>query len=269
MFVYENCFWKSSLLELAGVAHAFSTRLGGVSTLPHTKSMNVGFERGDDDGTVKRNIALLCEAAGMESDGVVCSPQHHTTIVRYVTEENAGEGITRENLSFSDGFVTDREGVCLLVRTADCVPILLAGAKSDGAALVGAAHAGWKGTVGGIAENLVAEALRLGAVKESVRAAIGPCIGKCHFEVKDDFIEAVTAARGEDFAKRHIEKRDGSYFADLVSMNTQILAESGIPEEHIDICGKCTVCDPALYHSHRATKGVRGTMGSVIGIKTF
>jgi len=267
MFYYDAPVWRSTLLEQDGVGHAFSTRLGGVSTLSHTSSMNVGFGRGDTDDTVRKNIEILCGCAGVSYSGVVGSAQYHATHVRYVTEENAMEGISRDNPAPSDAFVTDRAGVSLIVRTADCTPILLAGEKNDLSPVVGAAHAGWKGTVGLIAANLVTAAAKLGAKKKTLRAAIGPCIGKCHFEVKEDFIEAVKSERGGEFAERHIERRDGRYFADMVSMNVEILMGAGLARENIDVCGACTMCDPATYHSHRATGGVRGTMGSVIGIK--
>ncbi len=266
MFYFKDPVWKSTLLGSERIGHAFSTRLGGVSTLPHTSSMNVGFGRGDDDGTVRKNIEILCGLAGLPYGGLVGSAQYHTNFVRYVTEENAGEGIVKDNPSPSDAFVTDRARVCFIVRTADCVPILLAGEKEDSSPVAGAAHAGWKGTVDLIGANLVKEARALGALPETLRAAIGPCIGKCHFEVREDFLESVRSVRGDAFARRHISLRDGRMFADLVSMNTEILEDAGIPRERIDVCGACTVCDVSTYHSHRATGGLRGTMGSVIGI---
>ena len=211
-------------------------------------------------------MEILCSLAGVPYDGLVGSAQYHTAKVRCVTEENAGEGITRDNPSPSDAFVTDRPGVSMIVRTADCVPILLAGVKDDGSPVAGAAHAGWKGTVSLIAGNLIDSALSLGAKRESLKIAIGPCIGKCHFEVKEDFMEAVAAERGREFAERHIEKRGDSYFADLVSMNREIVLSYGVTEKNLDVAGICTACDPETYHSHRATGGVRGTMGNVIGI---
>ena len=266
MFYFDNTVWESTLLGRPGVGHAFSTRRGGVSVLPHTSSMNVGFGRGDDDEVVRANMRLLCGAAGISYEGLVGSAQYHTTVVRRVTERNAGEGITKDNPSPSDAFVTDAPGVSLIVRTADCVPILLLGEKEDMSPVVGAAHAGWRGTVGLIAKNLISEALSLGALPSSIRIAVGPCIGRCHFEVKDDFSEAVAAERGSDFARRHIVTRGDSRFADLVSMNREIILESGVREENLDVSGACTVCDPALYHSHRATRGVRWTLGNVIGI---
>ena len=267
MCYFENNVWKSSLLERDGIGHAFSTRLGGESVLPHTASMNVGFGRGDGDGLVRRNIEILCGAAGVEYATLIGSPQYHTSHVRYVTEEMCGEGITKDNPAPSDAYVTDRRGVSFIIRTADCVPILLCGRKRDGAPVAGAAHAGWKGTVALIAKNLADSALSLGAERDSLCAAIGPCIKKCCFEVKEDFIEAVTKERGAGFAFRHIAKREGGYFADLVSMNVEILLSAGVAAEATDVCPSCTACEPDTYHSHRATRGLRGTMGSVIGIK--
>ena len=129
MFHFDGSFWRSDILTAKDVGHAFSTRLGGVSSLPHTASMNVGFGRGDSDDTVRENIRILCGAADISYAGLVGSAQFHTTKIRYVTEENAGEGINADNPSPSDGFVTDRPGVSVIVRTADCTPILLVGRK--------------------------------------------------------------------------------------------------------------------------------------------
>ena len=142
MFYREGIIYKSDLLNVRGAGHAFSTRDGGVSALPHTSSMNTAFGKGDDDDTVRENIKILCETAGISYTGIVGSAQHHTTFVRCVTEENSGEGIYKDNPSTSDGFATDRPGVSLIVRTADCAPILAAGQKVDGSPVVGAAHAG-------------------------------------------------------------------------------------------------------------------------------
>lgn len=267
MFYYDSGVWRSDALSSSRVGHAFSTRLGGVSALPHTASMNVGFGRGDGDDVVRRNMEILCLAAGLDFKGLIGSPQHHTALVRYVTEDDRGEGITKDNLSPSDGFVTDRPGVSVIVRTADCTPILITGEKPDGSPVVGAAHAGWRGTVNLIAANLVEAVLSLGVLRETLAAAIGPCIGPCHFEVKDDFIGEVASLRGEDFVRRHTARRDGIIFADTRSMNVEILEESGVSRGRIDVSAECTACRPDLYHSHRMTGGVRGTMGNVIGIK--
>lgn len=267
MFYLENKIWKSTFLDDARIGHGFSTREGGVSTLSHTRTMNLSFMLGDSDDTVRANMRLFCMYAGVSYEGLVGSPQFHSSTVRYVNMSNAHEGIDRENISSSDGFVTDVKGVSLIVRMADCTPVLFSGEKADGSPVVAAVHAGWRGTVSGIGANAVSEMEALGAVPESIKAAIGQCIHSCHFEVKEDFRKSVSEIRGKEFAARHIkEAEDGRMFADMVSMNVEILIEAGVLRENIDVSPCCTVCDPKAFHSHRATGGKRGTMGAVIGI---
>lgn len=261
MFTYKKGIWQSDILNIGGVAHGFSTRLGGKSVLSHTASMNTGFFRGDDDELVNENIQILCRLAGT-SGNVVCTPQIHSDIVRYVTEENIGEGSVRDVPFACDGFVTDRPNASLLVRVADCTPILMCGKKADGSPVIAAVHAGWKGTVADISIRAIEKMRELGA--EEIRAAIGACIHSCCFQVGEDFIEAVKSAKGADFANSHVESRDGSYYADLPAMNEHILRSAGV--DKIDVIGECTRCKPYLYHSHRAMAGKRGTMGAVIGI---
>ncbi len=263
MFTYKKGIWQSDILNVKGVSHGFSTRLGGKSVLSHTASMNTGFFRGDDDELVNENIRILCRLSGT-SENVVCTPQIHSDTVRYVTEENIGEGSVRDVPFACDGFVTDRPDVSLLVRVADCTPILMCGKKTDGAPVIAAIHAGWKGTVADIGVRALEKMKELGA--DGIRAAVGACIHRCCFEVGEDFIEAVKAAKGADFAYRHIEKRGTSYYADLPSMNEEILHSTGI--DKTDIINECTRCKPYLYHSHRATGENRGTMGAVISIKS-
>lgn len=105
MFYYNTYTWKSNVLDVPGTAHGFSTREGGVSTLPHTASMNTGFHRGDAEETVIENIRLFCVHAGLPTD-VVCTPQIHSDRIRYVTRENIGEGTLREVPYPCDGSLT-------------------------------------------------------------------------------------------------------------------------------------------------------------------
>ncbi len=258
MFTYKKGIWQSDALNIPRVSHGFSTRLGGISHPEHLKSMNTGYYRGEDDRVVTENIRILCGLAGCP-EGVVCTPQIHSDIVRYVTEENIGEGSVREVPYECDGFVCDKAGVTLLIRVADCVPILLAGKKADGSPVVGAVHAGWRGTVAGIGAVAIKMMGELGA--KDICCAVGASIHSCCYKVGEDFVSAVEAARGGDFAKRHIK----NMHADLQGMNLEILLGAGA--KAVDIINECTNCKPYLYHSHRATGGVRGTMGAVIGIK--
>ena len=262
MFKYNYPVWQSDVLSIGGVGHAFSTREGGVSKISHLASMNTGFLRGDDDETVRENIRLLCTYAGI-SENVIGTPQIHSADIRTVTKENCGEGITRDVPYPCDGFVTDCAGVSLIVRVADCAPVLLAGIRADGSPVVGAVHAGWRGAAAGIAPKAAKMLFDMGA--ERVVAAIGPSIKPCCYQVGEDLFESVAALQGKDFAARHVKEREGSLYADIAGISRELLLDAGV--ETVDVLGECTACHPDLYHSHRVTKGVRGTMGAVIGIK--
>lgn len=261
MFHYGRNIWISDTLSPGGVRHGFSTREGGVSTLSHTASMNVAFLRGDSDETVRENIRLLCGYAGV-SENVVCTPQIHSTEVRVVSPENGGEGITRDVPYPCDGFVTDKAGITLLVRVADCIPILLCAKAADGRRVIGAVHAGWRGAAGGIAAVCVQKMKALGA--GDIYAAIGAGIHSCCYRVGEDMRDEVRRLCGEEVTARCITERDGALYADIVGINEEYLRGAGV--RHIDVCPECTACNPRLYHSHRATGGLRGTMGAVIGI---
>lgn len=261
MFTYQNCIWQSSVLKNTHVRHGFSTRLGGISTKAHLASMNTGFYRGDSDDTVRENIRILCTLAGAPTD-VVGAPQKHSVTVRRVTRENAGEGITKEAPFPCDGFFTTESGITLIVRVADCAPVLMYGELGGGKVAVAAVHAGWRGAAAGIA-GVAAEKLKaVGAM--NIKAAIGPCIHPCCYAVGEDMKEEVAKLRGADFADRYVSERAGQLYADIAGMNREILLSSGV--EETDVCPECTACKPYLYHSHRATGGVRGTMAAVIGI---
>ncbi len=261
MFVNDYPVWRSTLLYGEGVGHAFSTRMGGVSREAHTRTMNTGFFRGDSDETVLENIRLLCTYAWL-SDNVVGTPQIHSADIRVVTPENVGEGITRDVPYPCDGFVTEHKNVTLIVRVADCAPILLKGTREDGSHVVGAVHAGWRGAAAGIAPKCAKMLFDMGA--KTVVAAIGPSIGACCYQVGEDMRDSVAALQGREFADRHVFFRDGQLYADVAGISEELMLEAGVSQ--IDVLKECTNCKPWLYHSHRATGGVRGTMAAVIGI---
>lgn len=254
--IYQPAGYFTS--PLLTVPHGFSTRMGGVSTLEHLASMNFTTSTGDSEDNVAKNYEIFLSSLGLEPESRVSASQIHSTRIRYVTEADRGR-----IFDDCDGFVTDRVGVTLIAKTADCVPILMADAK---AGVVGAVHAGWRGTVGGIAQNCVREMIMLGATLGNIRIAIGACIHDCCFEVKSDFIEAVTTLRGEEFAQTHIYRREGRFYADLVRMNRTLLLDAGIADESIDRSPDCTCCHPDLYHSHRHTHGRRGAMAAAIAL---
>lgn len=258
-------FFTSDMLESR---HAFSTRHGGVSALPHTASMNLAFGRGDGEDTVRENLGIFCRAVGVDPHTVVSVPQIHSARVYEIDKTHAGEGYFSPASFDGDGYVTACRGVTPGVKSADCVPILLEARARGQVVAVGAVHAGWRGSVAGIA-GVCARRLTEVALRETaeapvdVYAAIGPCIGACCYEVGADCLAHVADALG-DGGEACVQRRDGRTYLDLVELNRRMLVRAGVCLNRIDVAGLCTCCQSDLFYSHRATGGKRGTMLALI-----
>lgn len=257
-------YYKSDSIA---VPHGFSTRYGGVSTPPHLASMNLGMNLGDDPESVRENYRRICGAIGAPQSGIVYTKQIHSAIVEYVTE---GE---RQKTLECDGLVTDRAGVTLSVRTADCVPILfwapLDFADSGEPApvgVIGACHAGWRGTAARIQQNTLGRMAALGADMSRVRCAVGAAINFCCYEVGEDFRDAVCEMLGEAMTSQFVRMHNGSLHADLIGMNCRLLLECGVRPENIAVSQSCTCCSPDRFFSHRASHGKRGVMAALISL---
>ena len=246
--------------------HAFSTRIGGVSDLEHTRGLNLAFGRGDDEDTVYKNLEIFAKAIGFDDKKVISVPQIHSNIVKNVTYDDAGTGYYTEHKFSCDAYVTKERNLPLGVKTADCVPILLeARDENDEVIAVSAVHAGWRGTADRIAENAILELYSLGAKVENIYVAIGPCIDECCYEVGCDFVIQIEEKLGKNYSDKFITKKEnGSLYANLKGMNLDIIMSSGVPFENIDIAKQCTCCDDKLFYSHRRQKGIRGAHLNVI-----
>lgn len=271
MFYKDGILYRSDNLAHGGVVHGFSTREGGVSTLPHLASLNLTDGLGDSEENVKKNTDIFAKAitgGRLGGECTVRTNQIHSAKVRVVDRLCAGEGYSCAMGEDGDGFVTDSPGVMPIIRVADCVPVLLLGEKADVSPVIGAVHAGWRGTVCGIVGEAVRKMVSLGCVRESIRIAIGTHIKPCCYEVDDPFYEAVAAQQSADFAARHIRpsEKAGKHQADLAGMNIEILAGEGVKRERIDVSPYCTACQPNVFFSHRASLGKRGIMGAGIVI---
>lgn len=256
-------FYRSDIIPCI---HGFSTRIGGISQLSHTKGLNLGFDRGDSRETVLENLALFSDALGIDSKGIISVSQIHSSTVRYVNRENRGEGIFTEELLPCDAYVTDDTDIVLGVRTADCVPILLYAPSSDGSdGAVAAVHAGWRGTALGIIKEAVRKLVLMGVDVTEIKAAIGPSIGSCCYSVKKDFYDSFKACAGLELTKKFVTAvGEDRWVADLKGVNREILQRCGVLSENIDVCDICTCCNAEEFYSHRFSRGKRGTMLSVI-----
>ncbi len=241
----------TELAEQRGVCHAISTRLGGVSPAPFA-SLNLTTARGDVPERVAENHRRLCAALGVDPATLVSPQQVHGARVERVGREMCGQVVPA-----CDGLVTDEPGVTLLLRFADCVPLIV---YDPDRRAVGVAHAGWRGTVAGIATALV-DAMRraFGSRPESLIAGIGPAIGPCCYRVGPEVVREVIAAFGspDGLLPRW---DDGAHSFDLWAANARLLREAGV--RRIEVAGICTACRVDEFFSHRAEHGRTGHHGA-------
>jgi polyphenol oxidase len=229
---------RSPVIPDSLFVHGFPERTGGVSTGARA-SLNLGRRWGDDINSVAENRRRLAAHAGYDPDALVATRHVHGTDVWRV-----GEPLP-EDAEF-DGLVSDRAGPVLGAFAADCIPLLFADPSSG---VVGAAHAGWRGTVAGVAINVVERMVETGARAADICVALGPSIGPCCFEVGDEvvaeFTEALPSVAGlvvEGPRKAHIDLR----------VATRVLLErAGVRPEHIDDAPPCTRCEPDRFFSYR------------------
>ena len=248
-----------------GLRHAVSGRAGGRSR-GELAGLNVSFAVGDDPAVVLENRRDLCAAVGIPPESVVCAAQVHGTRVAHVGRSDRGRGFeSRESaIRDVDGLVTDETGVFLWLSFADCTPVLLFDPVRRA---VGIAHAGWRGTVGGIAARAVeALAREFGSDPADLVAAVGPCIGSCCYEVGAEVAAAARAGLpSPDDALT--ESGPSSWRLDLTAANAQLLRSAGVAPRQIEVSGLCTSCRSDLLFSHRAQSGRAGRFAAIIGME--
>jgi YfiH family protein len=241
-------FLVSRLLSAAGVPHGFSLRTGGVSTGAFS-SLNLGASVGDDEASVRENHARLLQAAGIAGEIATANQVHGDRVVDGRLREIFAPTTPQEDgadalLALTDGAVG--------IRVADCVPILLHAGRA-----AAAVHSGWRGTRLQIAGRAV-RALQhaSGADPRQMLAAIGPCIGRCCYEVSGELAAIFRALFGPEAADdpAHTPKPH----LDLRFCVEQSLLQAGVPAERIEQVGGCTSCDSGAFFSHRRDKGRTG-----------
>ena len=244
---------RSPVLPAEGFVHGFPERTGGVSVGPRS-SLNLGKRWGDDEANVATNRRLLAEHAGYDPAQLVATRHVHGTNVWRFGEPLAAD-------AEFDGLVCDRVGPVLGAFAADCIPLLFAEPE---ARVCGAAHAGWRGTVGGVGSNVVTRMTELGAVPARIRVALGPSIGPCCFEVGPEVVAEFTAAFGDVPGmvvdgpnKQHIDLR--------VAMR-YVLERAGIAPDHIDDRPPCTRCEGDRFFSYRRDGREGGVHMGFIGL---
>lgn len=254
------------LLEKTNIVrHAFTTRLGGVSEGMYS-SMNMSFTNGDSERKVFENYRRICSVIGTDHEKAVFSQQTHTSNVRIVTEDDIGKGIIKgRDYTDIDGLITNIRKVTLVTQYADCTPLLFCDPVKK---VIASSHAGWRGTASEIGRVTIEKMnLNFGCNPKDIICAIGPSICQHCYEVDDMVYTPISKIPYLKKDKIFIKKDNGKYMLDLWETNKEILINSGIKPENIDITDLCTNCHPDFFHSHRFTKGKRGNLAALIALK--
>ncbi|GMX66893.1 peptidoglycan editing factor PgeF [Paenibacillus elgii] len=258
------------------VTAGFTTRRGGVSREAFG-SLNCGLHVEDAPADVVANRKLLAESLELPFESCTYAEQVHGKEIQVVGkgQRGAGNDSREKALQGKDGFVTNEPGVFLHALFADCVPLYFYDPVRKA---VGLAHAGWKGTALQIAKaTLETMSAAYGTKPRDVKAAIGPSIGVCCYEVDDAVIarmdkvlEQVAPGGGADESGRspfYEKQPNGKYKLNLQQINRQIMIKAGIMPSHIEISGLCTSCRTDLFFSHRKEGGKTGRMAAWIGLR--
>jgi len=250
-----------------GLTAGFSARQTG----------NAALHVGDDPGAVVRNREALAESLGWRFETYTCAEQVHGSEVRVVEASDAGSGrATLDNaIPGTDALITNEPDVLLAMFFADCVPLYFYDPRTGA---IGLAHAGWKGTVSEIAVKTVEKMReRFGADPVNMKAAIGPSIGGCCYEVDENVLKRVRplldslSVADSHFSPKDIvipnDKGDRARL-DLKHLNRQLMIKAGIMPSRIEMSSWCTSCRTDLFFSHRKEKGNTGRMMSWLGKKS-
>ena len=230
----------AAALSLPGIRHAFFTRQGGVSAGLY-ESLNGGVGSHDSASHVAENRARMAASLGVAPPRFLTAYQVHSPNVVVAETPWTGEARPR-----ADAIVTRMPQLAIGVTTADCGPILFAEPQ---ARVIGAAHAGWRGALAGVAEATIAAMEQLGAARSRIHAALGPMIRQRNYEVGPDLIDRFGLEDSASTSFFAPASRPGHALFDLGGYIASRLRRAGV--SHIDDLGLCTYADPALFYSYR------------------
>ena len=240
------------LARVAGVRHAFFTREGGVSQGLYA-SLNVGRGPRDDPAHVAQNRARAAAHFGQPVERLATCYQVHSAIA--VVAETPW-GTARHE---ADAVATATPGLVCGALSADCAPVLFADPTAQ---VVAAAHAGWRGALGGVVEAAIVQMERLGAERSRIVAAVGPCIAEASYEVGEDFLATFVTA--EPQAERFFSagaRPDRRQF-DLPGFVLDRLVLAGVAQA--EWVGRDTCAEEAFFSNRRALHRGEGDYGRLL-----
>jgi polyphenol oxidase len=229
-----------TLAKLPGIRHAFFTRAGGVSGGIYA-SLNAGVGSNDDQGHVAENRARMAATLGVTPERFLTCYQIHSPDVVVADEPWSADARPR-----ADAIVTATPGLAIGVSTADCGPVLFADAQ---ARVIGAAHAGWRGALGGVTDQTIAAMEKLGASRERIVAVLGPMIRQQNYETGADLRDRFIASHVDAARFFRPAARDGHFMFDLAGYVVARLAAAGVGT--IEDVDACTYADDEKFFSYR------------------
>jgi len=237
---------SKSLSKHRQLIHGVSTKAGGNPPFFNNLSRHVG----DEELIVKQNRDKFFGELGIDQTRLVHANQVHSNNVKIVSRP----GLIKE----TDGLITDKKNLFLIISVADCLPVMIYDRKNNLAANI---HAGWRGTqkkiVSRAMEILISEC---NSKPEDLEIFLGPCISQKNFEVGSEVAES--------FGDKFVSLKSGKYFVDIAGDNISQLKSFGLKDGQIEVNELCTYDSPDLLHSYRRDKKQSGRMFAVIGIRS-
>ena len=240
---------SASLIDVPGLGHAYTTRLGGVSPRPYS-TLNLQLKDGEDRGNrVAMNRQLLADVLDVNVTRFVTADQVHGDTVTVVD--------TPGHVPACDALITTTRQLPLLILVADCLPVVIADPTGKAVAAV---HCGWRGVAAGIAVKAARQVAEIaGCPVQDLKVGIGPGIGPCCFAVHEDVTAPLAAA--VPTGPSPIE-RGGRLFVDLAGTLVAQLQAEGIA---VDAAGQtCNACHPEMFYSFRRDSGKTGRQGVLV-----
>lgn len=248
------------------LGYFITTRKSGLSEGVFS-SLNTGYQDEDPSENVLGNRKLLADSFNISFDSLVFARQTHGNNIKIINNTDKGKGLySKENaVPDTDGFIVTEPGICPVIMTADCVPVIIFDPVSN---VAGVFHAGWRGSLKLIARKGLVQLKKLyGTNPADVLISIGPSIGPCCYEVGSDVTEEVKKVFPDNVNDLLHDKGKIKPHFDLWMANKLQLLQEGVREENIIICNTCTYHHPELFYSSRFTGGKTGRMCAGVFLK--
>ncbi len=259
LFFFENLSSCNCLF------HGISTRVGGVSTYPF-KSLNIGLNTDDTYENVMSNHLALSNALEFDLNSLVSSVQIHSSRIKTVNsipEESKTGSVIKYTFDGYDALITACPDVTIVIRVADCVPIILFDPVTTVMAVI---HAGWKGTAEGITSKTIDVLInQYSCLAGNIKAGIGPSIGPCCFRVRENVADRFRSQTCKSESLIIIKK--SGFSVNLQEANKVQMTMRGVRADNIEVSHICTSCNSHLFFSHRRESGKTGRFGLFAGLR--